>query len=256
MKDLKSRLVFIVVLLGISGIAGFVVFKQSESPTKLFSRPRVAESRIVPQFTPVRLSQDDREAENSLYPGLIAGRVYFIDGSYGAGMALIAYRHESSRMFGDEEQSFFDCQSDADGCFAFDNLPLGTYSVSASKQNFIGMNLARLTAWDPSENVIFVLSPGKSITGHVNSYKGGPVQGARVFPISHDGPSVKPFEQELLATLTDVNGAFRVSGLSPNTWKLRVIADGFAPLSTADIQVGSENVELVLQAGFPLGGIV
>src|SRR5260370_2640679 len=86
-----------------------------------------------------------------------------------------------------------------------------------------------------------------AITGHVTDTTHAVVQGARV--------ELQPSGQ---TAVSDGQGQFTISGLTPGSYKLTVSAVGFAPVSTGDPAVtagGGVNVDATLQvdAGTEVG---
>jgi hypothetical protein len=147
------------------------------------------------------------------------------------------------------------------GEYRFDELPLGAYAVSARSSRFAGNASRMLTRSTPSIEANLVLHPAATLSGTVVDSNGTPVSSARVYYMAEreDGseipqPSIRP-----LAAGVPVNdhGAFRIDNLSDDSrikYRLRTVARGYAVATSRSLELGSTDVQMVLNTGTYISG--
>lgn len=113
-------------------------------------------------------------------------------------------------------------------------------------------------------------SSGLTVSGRIVGPHGGPVPGARVWlpRAGTDGPVLAWARRDLLQAVTDAEGKFRLTGLSPGPTLLRVDAAGFARahvdvaipaeppgIEAGDIRLSEGGTIRLLAAGAPEGAL-
>ncbi len=142
----------------------------------------------------------------------------------------------------DDPQRQWDVTTDASGRFQISDLPVGTYTLEASRQGartgrYVGLRLDSLLCSvriqllpGPAEQVItthFVELRGRVVEGN-----GNPVPEAQV---EFKGPAfAKP-----LAVLTDSDGEFRIPNFQSGVYGVRVHAAGFIPEEQAALEIAA-----------------
>ena len=111
--------------------------------------------------------------------------------------------------------------SAVDGTFSISGIAPGTYSVMAQRVGYVNSVEDRgggppimLKAGERKTGVEIKLTPTGSITGRITSAEGDPVEGAAVF--ANKGAVGEGFGE------TDEKGQFRIGGLTPGKYNVRV----------------------------------
>jgi hypothetical protein len=136
-------------------------------------------------------------------------------------------------------------EADRLGRFAFDDVPEGVYELMAFAGTVATPVVTGIAVEGPggAATADMTAGPAATLTGRVTA-GGAPLAGARV--------TVTPGRLSLLGAdaVTDASGRYRVPGLAPGTWWLRVEGSGFAPGPPQRVEVwlpGAEaNVALSL----------
>jgi hypothetical protein len=119
----------------------------------------------------------------------------------------------------------------ADGTFVFKNLPRGRYNLTASKPGFFNeQQLGRWNAWRnsfediPSEKeVVLKLTPEAIIYGEVKNEGGEPVEGVTVRAQRWQTQNGRKNLQNARDAATDDEGNFRLSELTPGSYRLSFV---------------------------------
>lgn len=142
----------------------------------------------------------------------------------------------------------FSTQSDASGFYRFANLTPGTFRVTASRAGLVTLTRSALTVRASTTTVADMNLRTNAaqlgvIQGTLLDASGNPVAGAQVKAVS--GAS------QGLANISDGTGFYRLSGLLPDTYVLRVTVDGFLTRTSGGIAVGAgqtTTANIVLQS--------
>jgi protocatechuate 3,4-dioxygenase beta subunit len=190
--------------------------------------------------------------------GRIVGKLVDEKGNPIAGEFVSVWREESAweeRLLMRHEPI---AVTKSDGSFTLENLPEGSYIISAS----FGVAVGLVTTWqnvrvrggETAKVTVTVISemPTVSITGEVIDSSGKPVSGATVLVNS----------EPMLRAVTDENGRFSFSEIPafrynrPATYSVTVMKPGFASRSeTVKIEGGkSPEVRLMLEPGALIEG--
>jgi protocatechuate 3,4-dioxygenase beta subunit len=144
-------------------------------------------------------------------------------------------------------------ETGADGRFRIERVPAGSFVLGVLARGYAG----RRVELDVSgrESVVDLgdisLEAGLAIRGRVRTRESAPIAGAVLqayqSAMMHDGT---PGE-----TLSEPDGSFVLAGLSPGQYTVNVRTTGFARLHKP-ITAGSEDVDLVLEPGGAITGVV
>ncbi|MBI4556550.1 MAG: carboxypeptidase regulatory-like domain-containing protein [Candidatus Hydrogenedentes bacterium] len=143
-----------------------------------------------------------------------------------------------------------------DGQFEFTSLAKGRYSVQVAINELYAEEGVLLSELDPTANVTLMLRPSGLVGGTVVNTDATPVEAAVLTPIENNGHEVLSSLQAALTQETGPQGQFRLEHLWYASWRLRVQAEGYAPLTTDPIEVGTEDARLVLTKGARITGTV
>jgi RNA polymerase sigma factor (sigma-70 family) len=136
---------------------------------------------------------------------------------------------------------FPDATTDGEGRYRIDDLPAGTCEVSMERRSVAsymraGSKAAVLTAGEVT--VVDLTEPGGSIVGKVIARGGNPIPGARVYV-----KSLTDFREPMCLLAVDNEGAFRIGGVSPGPYDVRVELPGkgadLPEKSRKKVEVGS-----------------
>jgi hypothetical protein len=170
--------------------------------------------------------------------GGIAGRVLGPDGPL-HNTAVTAYR--SLDEGGEQAWAYANARTDREGRYAFEDLPAGTWRVSAGGHTGYGGKNERYLAEAALEGLVVTaggrvrsadlqLSAAGAIAGQVVSESGTPVAGVRIFARAAKGSATNN-----LGFHSSGNGAFLAAGLEPGT--VYVSAAGAGHATTRDVEV-------------------
>lgn len=121
-----------------------------------------------------------------------------------------------------------------DGTFAFSGVNPGRYELSVSKPG-LGRRAYSANLSSPAPTIV-ALAPGQQLTGLrvvlprggvvsgvITDAAGEPVHDARVFAVEQDRPYVpSSFTQPRVAAVSDDEGRYRLFGLTPGSYLIRV----------------------------------
>ncbi|MBI4560189.1 MAG: carboxypeptidase regulatory-like domain-containing protein [Candidatus Hydrogenedentes bacterium] len=141
-----------------------------------------------------------------------------------------------------------------DGQFEFASLANGRYSVQVVLEALYAEEGVQLSEREPTAYVTLMLRPSGSLGGTVVNTDATPIEAAVVTPIQNNGQEVLASLQAALTQRTGPQGQFRLEHLWYASWRLQVQADGYAPLITDPIEVGTADARLVLTKGARIAG--
>jgi hypothetical protein len=173
------------------------------------------------------------------------------------------------------ESAAYSSVSGNDGSFCFQNVQQGRYILSGSKVGFLS---TRYGAASPGESgislvlgahditVSLALIPQAVVSGRVLDEDDDPVSGAYVNLLARIWVNGHPRSVAVRGSHTDDLGEFRVSGLSPGTYYVRVdprtedpsgssSARGILRTFYPGVAAATEATPLVVAAGAEIGGI-
>ena len=154
--------------------------------------------------------------------------------------------------------------SSASGAFTFDNVPPGTYALSASKPGYTDREIVQarvrrgreITIADgqPAEDVELTMRRAGSIAGRIARPDGTPAPGAQVVVALRDGASISPLAD--LRAISEWDGRYDIAGVPPGEFLLMVTppaagASGPAPSLPVDVSPAPLQFEPTLYPGVP-----
>lgn len=168
-------------------------------------------------------------------PGSIVGTIIDTDSGDPLASVIVEVKQGNTTV----AQGF----TDADGKFRIDGLAPGRYTVQVRADNFQGQFFAVTVSANQTDTVNFSLvsDPG-ALIGTVKNTNDEPLIGSTVTLELH-GVSVQ-------SALTDNDGNFSITGLSPGSYTVRASKSGFAhKIAGAEIKANlTTTVDLVLAA--------
>ncbi len=170
--------------------------------------------------------------------------------------------------------------TEADGRYAFDNLPAGHFAVTAVKPNFIQLNYGQADPYDVTrlidlaagqrvDGVNIALPRGGVIAGRVLDEYGEPVTDLQVVPMRklYSQGQLQPMPTGRAAMTNDI-GEYRIFGLPPGQYFVSVTAHpvitssddverrtGYAPTYYPSTPVFANAVPVTVGAGETVNGI-
>jgi Carboxypeptidase regulatory-like domain len=142
-------------------------------------------------------------------------------------------------------------EAGADGRFRIERVPPGAFVVGVMAQGFAGRRVEVAVAGRDVDAGDVVLETGLAIRGRLRSRGGDAVADA----------ALRAFQQQASRggspshTRSEADGSFVLAGLSPGPYRVQVTAPGFAPIRK-DVLAGSDDVDLVLEPGGAVTGVV
>lgn len=148
---------------------------------------------------------------------------------------------------------FSSATTDAEGHFALDSLAPGRYIVAASHEDYVGQRRGgpgsggKLLTVAPDQHiddVVLQLTPGAIITGNIKNAAGKPLAGVSVEVLRYfyDGGE-KQLHGMRPATLSNLAGEYRITGLGPGHYYLRASAASVAePAKSSSAKSASQEV--------------
>ena len=147
--------------------------------------------------------------------------------------------------------------SDAEGKFAYENVPFGHYVLTAVKDDNARSMEGVIDEQNTHREVTLKIRAAGSISGVVHNAEGKPIAGALVLPHQRDTNGVyDDIRANGFRTKSDANGQFTLANIQAGKWKLYARAKGYAALVTDYIAVGEKNAQLVLTGGGSIKGRV
>lgn len=144
-----------------------------------------------------------------------------------------------------------DVTAGADGVFRLANVPAGSSVIEVRAAGFATQRVD--VSASPRERQVDVgdirLDPGLAIGGRVRTVK-QVVAEARVSGFRRGGSN-----PSLAETFSEPDGSFTLGGLEAGSYMVWVQVEGFAP-ATKDVEAGAENVDIVVEPGGTITGVV
>ena len=150
------------------------------------------------------------------------------------------------------------------------NLEPGAYMVRAECPRFSGERRPVVVVKDQPQTVVFHLERGSTISGRVLTANGEGIGGAKVIGLKELGNPEADMETMLIGLVdlpnvtnavaaeafTEPDGSYQLDGLKPEWYTVRAIADGYTPGSIQDVPAPRSKVDIRLQDGGQLSGVV
>jgi hypothetical protein len=190
--------------------------------------------------------QTQRAGEAVGSAATVRGRVVDATSSEGLGGAAIVLRDASGR-------SLRSVAADADGRFAIENAPVGECTVVARRAGFFGGGFGQRHPGEPPQHLHLTaggvadvqlrLWPGGVVTGRITDQSGEALAGLEVVALRRILVGGLPRLSKIKTDVTDDQGTYRLSGLSPDAYAIAV------PAPTA--YVGITPARQQMPVGFP-----
>jgi len=167
----------------------------------------------------------------------------------------------AQRMLGEEPRRV---NSDEFGQFSFGDLGAGRYRLTIETPGLKPHQQELSLEWGSVADLGEVLvDPGESISGRVISNVGAPIQDATVQAVLASGGMMsggvifRDLFSGRLQVKTDADGRFEIMGLRMGEqYEVLASAVGYAPQTQSEVRAGEAGIELELQPGMTLRGIV
>ena len=150
-------------------------------------------------------------------------------------------------------------------------LDPGRYEFNVSCRGYTSEDREVVVAEGETQKTLaFVLERGLFISGRILGTDGQPIAGADVSAFRGLADPDADLEETLRA-IVDIekiaqevghtavsgdDGVYRIDGLEPRWYAVRAVAAGFGPAERADVPAPSEKIDLVLDVGATLEGVV
>lgn len=216
--------------------------------TKIAGRPTAFEKLQTHPVMPFETSHGE---------GQILGLVLFADGSpVGGAEVRIRVSERPGSIIANADSQREPVRSDDGGNFVIVELPFGMYAVVAHHESGTDASGVQISLTQPAAQVRLVLKEGAVVAGVVEDGNGGPIVGAVLSPIEHDGMEEQYYIARTMSVKTDQAGGFVTDILPFSKWRFFVEAEGYAPLLTDEVEAGSEHARFVLVRGAVVAGVV
>jgi hypothetical protein len=170
-------------------------------------------------------------------------------------------------LYEDWDCRHLEAESDADGRYELAGVPprpWGRYAVRARHPDHPDAIARDILIRKPEDRAVadVVMRGGGSIAGRIADEEREPISGARVALHSTTAQewSQGPDAGRIAVTGSDAEGGFSFGGLPEGQYHLRVEAAGYSSGVASRLEVigngGPQNVEVVLERGRPVGGLV
>lgn len=160
----------------------------------------------------------------------------------------------------------YEAETHSDGTFEIPDVPPGQYRVNLSREDYVGVHSAeepaRLTIFngDTPDPLALHMMPGPAISGRIFDEKGRAKASAHV-ELMH--LNLREGQRMLIASevsgITDRNGEYRLFGLQPGEYYLRVRpragAAEFAPVYFPGVTDSAHATPISVRAGADISGI-
>ncbi|GMV99220.1 MAG: hypothetical protein AMXMBFR84_03590 [Candidatus Hydrogenedentota bacterium] len=188
-------------------------------------------------------------------PGVIHGTVIYRDGTPAAGAEVTLGEAQTPFLAGSiQPDAKLTTYTNTEGQFRLESLPLKRFVATARMEGYYGIRSALLSPRVRARGIQITLEPAGQISGKVSAIDGTPVEGVQIIPILHDGETVSSPGMANRIAVSGQDGAFTVAGLEPTLWSLYAASESYAAVETAQVPVGTDNLDIVLEPGYPLIG--
>ncbi len=157
----------------------------------------------------------------------------------------------------------------SDGIFEVELVP-GAYVVQAQARGFTGDRQPLTVVKDQPQQITFHLEEGNSISGRVLDTGNRGIAGARVLALKNFAPPDADLETVLMEliklpeitnevfaeTYSAEDGSYQLDGLEVSWFTVRAVAQGYSPGEVKQVPAPREQVDVVLEAGGNVGGLV
>ncbi len=137
--------------------------------------------------------------------------------------------------------------TDGAGRFEVQDLPLGSWWVQVTAPGR-ARAVRPVRVRGPSQSIALTLGPAASIDGTTAALRGtvrAPL-GSVLLRATREGTTAA--EDPGVAARSDASGRFRLDGLSPGTWRIEVIAEGYEALQRIGVTAPTTDLSLTLRA--------
>ena len=149
-------------------------------------------------------------------------------------------------------------------------LEAGVYLLHAQCPRYKGEKRTLTLLKDAPQSLVMELDRGDSISGRVLAAGGSPLGGARVLALQElaaPGADIEDILIEMITiqertnrvdseTVSAEDGTYQLDGLEPRYYTVRAIAQGYAPGEVGEVPAPRADVDVVLQKGGVVSGIV
>ena len=137
--------------------------------------------------------------------------------------------------------------TDESGRFEVQDLPLGSWWVQASAPGRARV-VRPLRVHASVQSLTLTLGPSASIAGTISALRGASRSplGSVLLRATREGTTAA--EDPGVATRSDAQGRFRLDGLSPGTWRIELVRDGFETLQRIGVSAPTPDIALTLRA--------
>ncbi len=224
---------------------------------------RVAEPRAVkPEATPIA-TVISRDAV------AVTASVVDTDGRALAQAQLLVARAADGDRLGDRVWDSSQGGNTGDGRFRF-SLEPGAYIAHAQCRGYTGEKKLLTVVKGVPQELTFTLDRGNSISGRILDRSGEGIAGARVLALKELGPPDADLETALIQligleemtnraeaeTFSADDGSYVLDGLAPEWFSVRAIAKEFVPGEVKGVPAPRERVNIVLEPGGLVTGVV
>lgn len=166
------------------------------------------------------------------------------------GLALATGFNMRVRQSGEENWRWTQTVTPGDGTFTIMGLDEGAWDLQLNAEGFPPAVVESVTAG--ARDVRIVMEAGVTMAGLVVSTGGTPLTGASVSAVQVNVPTGKVASNRY--GRADKAGAFRIEGLSPGEYQVRVTMRNFAPMVIGPVAGNSQSLKLVMDRGTTITG--
>ncbi len=137
--------------------------------------------------------------------------------------------------------------TDGAGRFEVQDLPLGSWWVQVTAPGRARV-VRPVRVRGPAQSIALTMGPAASIDGTTVALRGATrtALGSVLLRATREGTTAA--EDPGVATRSDATGRFRLDGLSPGTWRIEVIAEGYEALQRIGVTAPTTDLPLTLRA--------
>ncbi len=175
------------------------------------------------------------------------------------------------REFGEKVAKLTFAETDSEGRYALHSLPPNEYELFVTHEQYLPeRSVGVFVDEEGAAERDIELRDGKLIAGRVVDPDGKPVAGAVLSCETADAASVRGMGK-MMQVLMDVaeakgllrsevrsgeDGTFRIGGLTPELFDLKVFKEGFARTRIGNVMAGLEDITVELDRGVEVTGVV